>query len=189
MAVAILAYFIIVDFPTSAKNKFLTDDEKRFVVERLAQDRGAEDEKAKVTWKVVLHTFLDWKIWSFSMMYFAGAGYVFFTFTKMEKIALIMHCSGVYAFALFLPIILRNSLDFSLELSFVLSAFPPVFAILVVMPVAWLADKYHQRGIPTIFQGVLGVVGLCMTGFLDAPVPRYIGECSLVGKSHGIKVS
>jgi MFS family permease len=43
------------------------------------------------------------------------------------------------------------------------------------MPVAWLADKYHQRGIPTISQGLLGVIGLCMTGFLDAPVPRYIG--------------
>ena len=26
-----------------------------------------------------------------------------------------------------------------------------------------------------IGQGLLGIVGLCMTGFLDTPVPRYIG--------------
>lgn len=76
MAVAILAYFIIVDFPTSDKNKFLTEEEKKFVVARLAQDRGVEDDKAKVNWSTIVHTFLDWKIWSFSMMYFAGAGYV-----------------------------------------------------------------------------------------------------------------
>lgn len=75
MALAILAYFIIVDFPTSPKNKFLTEEEKRFVVARLAQDRGVGDDKEKLTGSVVLHTFLDWKIWSFSMMYFAGAGY------------------------------------------------------------------------------------------------------------------
>lgn len=86
MAVAILAYFIIVDFPTSKKNKFLSEEEKRFVVARLAQDRGAGDDKAKVTWSVILHTFLDWKIWSFSMMYFAGAGYVHLHILKARSI-------------------------------------------------------------------------------------------------------
>jgi hypothetical protein len=83
--------------------------------------------------------------------------------------------SGVYAFAFFLPLILRQGLGYSLELSFVLSAFPPCFAVIVVMTVSWLADKYHVRGLPVIGQGLFGIIGLCMTGFLDAPVPRYIG--------------
>jgi hypothetical protein len=83
--------------------------------------------------------------------------------------------SGVYAFAFFLPIILRQGLGYSLELSFVLSAFPPCFAVIVVMTVSWLADKYRVRGLPVICQGLFGIIGLCMTGFLDAPVPRYIG--------------
>ena len=83
--------------------------------------------------------------------------------------------SGVYAFAFFLPLILRQGLGYSLELSFVLSAFPPCFAVLVVMTVSWLADKYQVRGLPVICQGLFGIIGLCMTGFLDAPVPRYIG--------------
>lgn len=83
--------------------------------------------------------------------------------------------SGVYAFAFFLPLILRQGLGYSLELSFVLSAFPPCFAVIVVMTVSWLADKYRVRGLPVICQGLFGIIGLCMTGFLDSPVPRYIG--------------
>lgn len=43
------------------------------------------------------------------------------------------------------------------------------------MTVSWIADKYHVRGLPVICQSLLGIVGLCMTGFLDSPVPRYIG--------------
>jgi hypothetical protein len=83
--------------------------------------------------------------------------------------------SGVYAFAFFLPLILRQGLGYSLELSFVLSAFPPCFAVLVLIVVSWFTDKYRIRGVPIVCQRVLGIIGLCMTGFLDAPVPRYIG--------------
>lgn len=83
--------------------------------------------------------------------------------------------SGVYAFSFFLPIILRQGLGYSLELSFVMTAFPPCFAVIVVMTVSWLADKYRVRGLPVIGQGLLGIVGLCMTGFLDTPIPRYVG--------------
>lgn len=156
MIAAVAAYFIIVDFPASKSNKFLTEEERAFVQARLVEDRGTEDEHVKINAAVILRTALDWKIWSFSMMYFAGA-------------------SGVYAFSFFLPIILRQGLGYSLELSFVLTAFPPCFAVIVVMTVSWLADKYRVRGLPVIGQGLLGIVGLCMTGFLDTPVPRYVG--------------
>jgi hypothetical protein len=56
-----------------------------------------------------------------------------------------------------------------------MTAFPPCFAVIVVMTVSWLADKYRVRGLPVIGQGLLGIVGLCMTGFLDTPTPRYVG--------------
>jgi sugar phosphate permease len=60
---AILAWFIIVDFPESPRNKFLTMEEKAAVKSRLAQDRGYE-EGEKVTWKIIGNTMLDWKVWS-----------------------------------------------------------------------------------------------------------------------------
>jgi hypothetical protein len=75
MIAAIAAYFIIVDFPASKSNKFLTEDERAFVQARLIEDRGAEDEHVNINAAVVLRTAMDWKIWSFSMMYFAGARY------------------------------------------------------------------------------------------------------------------
>lgn len=60
---AILAWFVIVDFPDSSRNTFLTAEEKAIVKARLANDRGVEKSE-KVTWKVIGQTLLDWKIWS-----------------------------------------------------------------------------------------------------------------------------
>ncbi|KAF7188204.1 MFS transporter prlL, partial [Pseudocercospora fuligena] len=156
MAVAVLAYFIVVDFPNSHRNKFLSAEEKAFVVARLVKDRGGDEHAEKVTWRVVWTTALDWRVWSFSFMYFAGA-------------------AGIYAFGLFLPIILRNGLGFSQELAFLLAAFPPVFAALEVMVLSWWSDKIRKRGVFVIGQGLLGIFGLCLTAFLNNSVGRYIG--------------
>jgi hypothetical protein len=60
---AILAWFIIVDFPDSSRNKFLTPEENAIVKARLQADRGVE-EREKVTWKAIWYTMLDWKVWS-----------------------------------------------------------------------------------------------------------------------------
>lgn len=168
--VAIAAYFIVVDFPHSERNTFLSSREKAFVVHRLAEDRGKESETDKVTWKVILNTAKDWKIWSFSLMYFAGA-------------------AGSYAFNLFLPIILQDGLGFSQELAFLLSAFPPVFAAIEVMLLSWLSDRIHQRGVFVIGQGLLGILGLCMVGFLDNQVSRYVGTFLGQAGSVGIVVT
>ncbi|OQU98288.1 hypothetical protein CLAIMM_04094 isoform 1 [Cladophialophora immunda] len=166
---AIIAWFIIIDFPHSKRNKFLSAEEKEFVRARLADDRGTE-EREKVTMKVILKTAADWKVWAFSLMYMSGA-------------------VGVYAFLFFLPLILRNGLGYSLELSFVLSAPPSLFSVIEAMFVSWLADKTKRRGPFVIFQGCIGIIGLCMTGFLDAPTPRYIGTFMGVCGANGLVVT
>ncbi|KAI1141705.1 MFS general substrate transporter [Hypoxylon sp. FL0543] len=153
--VAIVSWFIIVDFPDSHRNKFLTTEEAAFVKARLAGDRGSE-EREKVTWPIFVETVTDWKVWSFSLMYSAGA-------------------VGVYAFLFFLPLILNNGMGYSQELAFVLSAPPALFSVVEGMFVSWLADKMRLRGPFVIVQGVVAIIGLCMTGFLKHPVPRYIG--------------
>jgi hypothetical protein len=48
---------------------------------------------------------------------------------------------GGYRFSLFLPIILKNSLQFSDEPSFILAAPPIIFAVIIGCTFAWLADK------------------------------------------------
>lgn len=82
---------------------------------------------------------------------------------------------GVYAFLFFLPLILRNGLGYSLELSFILSAPPAIFSVIVAMGISWLADKTRLRGPFVIIQGLIAIIGLCMTGFLSSPTPRYVG--------------
>ncbi|KAL3481891.1 major facilitator superfamily domain-containing protein [Aspergillus californicus] len=163
------SWFIIIDFPDSSSNTFLTAEERAFVKARLAADRGPE-EREKVTMKVVLKTAADWKPWAFSLMYMAGA-------------------VGVYAFLFFLPLILRDGLGYSLELSFILSTPPSLFSVIEAMGISWLADKMKLRGPFVILQGIIGIVGLCMTGFLDQPTPRYIGTFLGVAGANGLVVT
>lgn len=163
------SWFIIVDFPDSSANTFLTPEERAFVKARLAADRGPE-EREKVTLKVVAKTAADWKPWAFSLMYAAGA-------------------VGVYAFLFFLPLILRGGLGYSLEMSFILSTPPSLFSVVEAMAISWLADKMKMRGPFVVFQGLIGIIGLCMTGFLDSPTPRYIGTFLGVAGANGLVVT
>lgn len=165
----ILSWFVIVDFPDSPRNTFLSDDEKAHVLARLAEDRGPE-EREKVTFKKVLHTAADWKPWAFSIMYSAGA-------------------VGVYAFLFFLPIILRGGLGYSLQMSFILSTPPSLFSVVFVMVLSWAADKVRVRGPFVVVQGLLGIVGLCMAGFLKQPTPRYVGTFLGVAAANGFVVT
>ncbi|KAF5543316.1 tartrate transporter [Fusarium mexicanum] len=162
-------WIFIVDFPDSDKNTFLTAEERAFVKERLAEDRGPE-EREKVTMEIIGQTAADWKPWAYSLMYMAGA-------------------VGVYAFLFFLPIILRGGLGYSLELSFVLSTPPALFAVVEAMSISWLADKTRLRGPFVIFQGLVGIIGLCMTGFLNSPTPRYVGTFFGVAGANGLVVT
>ncbi|KAK0389962.1 hypothetical protein NLU13_3535 [Sarocladium strictum] len=161
--------FIIVDFPDSPRNTFLSIDEKANILARLAEDRGPE-EREKVTMKKILHTAADWKPWAFSIMYSAGA-------------------VGVYAFLFFLPIILRGGLGYSLQMSFILSTPPSLFSVIFVMGVSWVADRVRMRGPFVVLQGIIGIIGLSMTGFLKSPTPRYVGTFLGVAAANGFVVT
>ncbi|KAH8900681.1 MFS general substrate transporter [Thozetella sp. PMI_491] len=164
------SWFIIVDFPDSEANRFLTSEEKSLVEARLTEDRGCTEESEKVTTSIILETATDWKPWAFALMFMAGA-------------------VGVYAFLFFLPLILRNGLGYSLEMSFILSAPPSLFSVAEIMFISWLADKTKVRGPFVIFQGLIGIIGLCMTGFLRSPTPRYIGTFLGVAGANGLVVT
>lgn len=83
---------------------------------------------------------------------------------------------GGYSFTPFLPIILKDSLNFSQELSFILNTPPVIFSILVRYGFSWLADKTHMRGPYIVVEGVLALVGFVLEGFLTNPWGRYVGS-------------
>lgn len=82
---------------------------------------------------------------------------------------------GIYSFLIFLPVILRAGLGFSLTLSFLLSAPPAAFSVIFALAISWLADRYRIRG-PFVFgEAILTIIGLVMIGFIEHPTPRYLG--------------
>jgi hypothetical protein len=58
-AFSVLAYFVIPGFPADAK--FLSVEEKRYLLHRLEAERG--NETITFHWSMFKECFLDWKIW------------------------------------------------------------------------------------------------------------------------------
>lgn len=63
IGLAFAAWFIVVDFPDSPRNKFLSAEEIQVINTRLLRERGTL-EGGKVTWRVVRETVSDWQVWT-----------------------------------------------------------------------------------------------------------------------------
>lgn len=93
VAVSVLAFFLLHDFPETAK--FLTEEERAFVVFRLKYQgqerqsspqekssqgrnpRGRVAEAGEFKWKYVRQAFMDWQLWVHLIVYFGVSVSVF----------------------------------------------------------------------------------------------------------------
>ena len=66
--VAGIAYLTIPDFPDHAK--WLDDDERTYVVARLAADHGSSDEEQAIDLAGILEAFRDWRMVPGALMFF-----------------------------------------------------------------------------------------------------------------------
>lgn len=66
-----VAFFLVSDFPEDAK--WLSANERAFVVSRLKADQGSSGLEAPITWQGVVETFSDWKMIPGALMYFGPA--------------------------------------------------------------------------------------------------------------------
>lgn len=62
VGIGILAFIVVVDFPESKRNKFLSAEEKVALRARLEAERGSV-EGEQVNWKVIVETVKDWQVW------------------------------------------------------------------------------------------------------------------------------
>jgi MFS-type transporter involved in bile tolerance (Atg22 family) len=67
-----------------------------------------------------------------------------------------------YAMGFFLPIILRENMEYSVGMSQVLSAFPSWLGCVVMLILAWVGDKYHIRGPLLLINCAFGIAGACL---------------------------
>ena len=88
---------------------------------------------------------------------------------------MILFCSSTisYALAYFLPVILTQSLGFSVAVSQCLVAPPHIFGGIVMFINGWAGDKYRIRGPIIIFNALLCIIGLPIIGFHSNSAVRY----------------
>ncbi|GJN92860.1 hypothetical protein Rhopal_005900-T1 [Rhodotorula paludigena] len=173
IGLALISWFLIVDFPDRAK--FLSEDERRAAVDRIQRERGDALPDQLTAAKIFKH-MIDPKIWGFGIC---------FGFSTMPT----------YAFGFFLPVILSGG-GYDTKTSLLLSAPPYAAAGLYTAGIAYLSDKYRQlkrannvlshskRAVSSaICIGMGGVGGIFASlVYRQADYPRYIpGLMSTVG--------
>lgn len=157
--IAVLGYLFVLGFPDkrpfSLSGQFLNPQQLQFVLARVEKDR-ADAIPEPFSMKKWLQGAADFKIWLFALAFMDST-------------------SVGYSLAFFLPSILREDMGFDVGTAQCLVAPPYVFAALVMIVTSWLSDKFQKRGPFIIFNSMMGLVGLCMTGFAKGTATRYAG--------------
>jgi MFS family permease len=150
-----LGSFLIVEFPEQANTSFLTPQESSFIVSRIAADR---DDAIITPFNLssYLRNALDPKVWAFALLALCTA-------------------TNAYAIAYFLPVILNQSLHFSVAKTQWLAAPPYVASAIVMYFSAVYADRHRIRGPIIICNCCLGLIGLPLLGFVKNNGVRYFG--------------
>lgn len=151
VVVAVFAFFLITDFPDTAK--FLTEEEREFVIYRLQHDSNSdaailgmaeatgdhassffEPEVTDRGWKYVRQAFTDWQIYVQVLVYYSIV-------------------APTYGVALFLPTIILN-LGWTAAKAQLMSI--PIYVCASIMSViqAYFSDKFGKRS-PFIFVNLL----------------------------------
>lgn len=141
----LVSLFFIVNFPENASKKsfgmtFLNEKEVASFVVRIEEDRldvVAED----FNLRAYLKNAADLKLWEFASL---------FGLTTTTN----------YAVAYFLPIILRNSMGFSIAQVQCLTAPPFVAAGITMISLGWTSDKYRIRCPIVILNATVSILGM-----------------------------
>ena len=151
------SYAILVDFPEQSPKSwhFLNETEAAFVVATIENDRS-DVYTEPFTLKGYLRNAGDSKVWAYAALY-------------------MLTTANSYSIAYFLPIILEDSMGFSVAKAQCLVAPPYVAAAVVMYVEAIYADKWHLRGPIVAANAAMGLLGLALLGYLNESGPRYFG--------------
>jgi len=136
---SIAAYFFVHNYPATAK--FLTTEEREYVLARLGQDSDATRDE-KFTWTEVLQALKDPKIYLYGLCFHT------------------LSLPG-YTLNLFLPTII-NDLGYSAAQAQLLSIPPYLLGFITTMATAVIAERTKRRAPFIIGGSVMGIVGYVM---------------------------
>ncbi|KAM0756235.1 MFS general substrate transporter [Meredithblackwellia eburnea MCA 4105] len=132
------AFFLVSASPEQAK--WLTEDERNYLVLRLKYSNSAVPNSAKFEWKYVRQALGDWKAW-FGCIIFLGQS------------------APSYGMSFTIPTIMKN-LGYSAARAQGLSAPPYIFAALMTIFVSVIGDRWKKRSIILMGSFATGIVGL-----------------------------
>ncbi|KAL4884448.1 major facilitator superfamily domain-containing protein [Aspergillus karnatakaensis] len=150
IVIGIISFWMVYDFPDEAK--FLSDDDRKRVLRRLAADQQSSAEHENFKMDYFWASLKDWKTYTGMMIYMGADG-------------------ALYAFSLFVPTII-NELDIHAQL---LSVPPYAAAAIVTVAIGFIADRTRQRGICNMLVSLLGITGFSMLLGAKSAGARYTG--------------
>ncbi|KAI0816935.1 MFS general substrate transporter [Trametes gibbosa] len=157
IVVAIVAFFILVDFPDQAS--FLTPEERAYVVYRKRYDNSSVGEEEHFEMHMLWETLFNWKVIVCCLI---NASVI----------------TPVYGITLFLPF------GFNAVISQLLSI--PPYVVATVAVVAWSKwSDIHQKRSPSIFLGLIFCLVGFSVNAADVPIGvRYFGTFLVVTGSY-----
>ncbi|KAI8379531.1 major facilitator superfamily domain-containing protein [Radiomyces spectabilis] len=154
---SVLAAWYLPNKPEEAK--FLTDEERKFAVRRLAEDAGVANDHSW-SWKQVASVFSDWKTYVYMAIYILGS-------------------IAVQGVTLFLPSIIAGMGEWSLPVAQALTTPPYVLAFVSVIAIGYSSDKFFERALHLVAVNLVSFAGFTILMFVsyDNVVAHYAGAC------------
>ncbi|KAI9658303.1 MAG: hypothetical protein M1821_002436 [Bathelium mastoideum] len=162
VVVSLGAYFFIANYPDNAK--FLREDERAFIHQRLKADSDATNAEG-FTWANVGSALKDPKCWLYGLVY--------------HSLSL-----PLYTLSLFLPTIIK-SLGYTAANAQLLTVPPYAFAFILTVSIAVLSERTHRRAPFIVGSALFAAIGYCILLSQKNPTHRpgvsYLGTFFAAG--------
>lgn len=155
--VGIASFWMVHDFPQEAK--FLTEDDRRRVLIRLAADQQSSAQHEDFKWKFLWQALTDFKTYCGMLIYMGPL-------------------MPLYSFSVFLPTIIQNMAFTSKDQIIknqLLSVPPYALAAVVTIYVGIYSDRIKQRGLFNLMAAPVGLAGFVMLVSSTNPAVQYTG--------------
>ncbi|KAH7913398.1 major facilitator superfamily domain-containing protein [Hygrophoropsis aurantiaca] len=150
--ISLIAYFVV---PTwSYKAKFLSEDERKRLLDRLNADSDAGVNEG-FKWTYVRQAFEDHLVWAYAFL-FHGFSFV------------------LYSFSLFLPTIIAG-LGFQTWQAQLMTVPPNALAALSIWLTVWLSSRFNLRAPFIIVAAVVAIIGYIILISSTTPGAQYFG--------------
>lgn len=153
-SIAVIAFFIISDFPQDAV--WLNAQQRQAVIQRLDRDRhDAQEDHKVISLKQTLDYLGEWQLWYYGAIFGCAT-------------------TSSYALAYFSPIILEG-MGYKASKALILTAPPYIAGVVYAFIISYWSDRTKNRGVFIIANCITVVVGLLIISQVSNPEVRYLG--------------